>query len=59
MEHPLLANIYSLLLSFFFLLQDQWETEHNKKQSDLEKKYRENMAEVGLGHKTASEVTVS
>ncbi|KAL9965793.1 hypothetical protein ACROYT_G029640 [Oculina patagonica] len=36
-------------------LKDQWETEHNKKQSDLEKKYQENLAEVGLGHKTASE----
>lgn len=43
----------------FVLPQDQWETEHNKKQSVLEKKYQENLAEVGLGHRTASEVTAS
>lgn len=47
----------SHLLSFD-VIQDQWEAEHNGKQTDLEKKYQENLAEVGLGHKTASEVTV-
>ena len=41
---------------FHNILQDKWECEHNRQQSNLEKKYQENLAEFGLGHKTASEV---
>ena len=36
--------------------KDQWEIAQEKRKSDLEKKYQENVAEFGLGHRTASEV---
>lgn len=36
-------------------LKSQWKKKHDEKQSDLKKKYHENLAEVGLGHKAASE----
>ena len=37
-------------------IKDQWEIAQEKRKLDLEKKYQENVAEFGLGHRTASEV---
>ncbi|PFX25843.1 uncharacterized protein LOC111329743 isoform X2 [Stylophora pistillata] len=36
-------------------LKDQWKIAQEKRKSDLEKKYQENAADFGLGHRTASE----
>ena len=44
-------------LSIWFL-QRQWENEQNLKRSLLERKYQENLAEIGLAHQTASEVNI-
>ena len=44
-------------LSIWFL-QSQWENEQNLKRSLLERKYQENLAEIGLAHQTASEVNI-
>ena len=53
----MLQVFWQISVCFFHnLLQDQWESEHNRQQSNLEKKYQENLAELGSGHKTATEV---
>lgn len=56
LESVVIWHISISVCFFHNLLQDQWDSEHNRQQSNLEKKYQENLAEFGLGHKTASEV---
>lgn len=41
-----------------FVLQNKWKEKQDEKQSDLEQKYQENLAEVGGGHRKAFEVSV-
>lgn len=40
-----------------FAFQNKWKKKQDEKQSDLEQKYQENLAEVGGGHMKASEVS--